>query len=167
MSAIRNVSAADAARICDIYNYYVEHTAITFEYTPVSVEEMQARIATTTADYPWLVYEEDGEIIAYAYAGHWKAREAYQYVLETTVYGAHTMTTKGVGTQLYQALMDVLDKRPGEQKIKALMGVIALPNDASIGLHKKMGFYEAGYFKQVGYKFDRWIDVVYYQKDLY
>lgn len=164
---IRAITPTDASAICDIYNYYVENTFISFEYEAVSIETMQSRIQATTAKYPWLVYEEQGEIIAYAYANLWKTREAYQHVLESTVYASHTNTVKGVGGKLYQALIEELKTQQGQNKVKALMGVIALPNDASIGLHKKMGFVEAGYFKEVGHKHDIWIDVAYYQKDLY
>lgn len=163
---IRPVTTQDAASICAIYNYYIDNTVISFEYDPVSEEEMKQRIINTTAKYPWIVYEEQGEIIAYAYAGLWKTREAYKHVLEVTVYASHEMTKKGVGTQLYQALIDDIEKNQDTRKVKSLMGVIAVPNDASTGLHKKMGFVEAGYFKEVGYKFDQWIDVAYYQKDL-
>lgn len=164
---IRSAKLTDASAICDIYNYYIKHTSISFEYEPVSVAAMQTRIKNTTAKYSWLVYEEQGEIIAYVYANLWKTREAYQFVLESTIYASHKMTTKGVGTKLYQALFDALDEYPEEQRIKSLMAVIALPNDTSIALHKKMGFVEAGYFKDVGNKFDDWIDVAYYQKLLF
>lgn len=164
---IRPVKKSDAAAICDIYNYYVDKTTISFEYQPVSLETMQDRIAATSSKYSWLVYEEQGEIIAYVYANVWKAREAYKYVLESTVYASHTIKTKGVGTKLYQALIEDIQGYPEDKKINALMAVIALPNDASVALHKKVGFYEAGYFKQVGKKFDQLIDVAYYQKDLF
>jgi len=164
---IRSVKKSDAAAICDIYNYYVDNTTISFEYQPVSIETMQSRIADTSSKYSWLVYEEQGEIIAYVYVNLWKAREAYQYVLESTVYTIHNMKTKGVGTKLYEALFEELKGYPEDKKIKALMAVIALPNDASVALHKKVGFREAGYFKQVGKKFDQRIDVAYYQKDLF
>lgn len=163
---IRPATSTDASAICDIYNHYIDNTIISFEYDRVSVETMQTRIENTIAKYPWLVYEEKGVIIAYAYANLWKAREAYQYILESTVYASHKMTTKGVGTRLYQALFDVIETNQENTRVKTLMGVIALPNKASVGLHKKMGFREAGYFKEVGFKFDQWIDVAYYQKDL-
>ena len=162
---IRPVTKADAVAICDIYNHYIDHTVISFEYDRVSTETMQQRIENTIAKYPWLVYEEQGVVIAYAYANLWKERKAYKHVLETTVYASHTMTTKGVGTELYQALFDWIEHQ-SPIKIKSLMGVIALPNDASVALHKKMGFVEAGYFKEVGFKFDQWIDVAFYQKFL-
>jgi len=162
---IRSVTLDDAASICSIYNYYVENTIISFEYETVSTDLMKERITSTITRYPWLVYEEEGEVIAYAYAGLWKSREAYKHVLETTVYVSQNSTSKGLGTLLYKALIDVF-KKDNKYKIKSLMGVIALPNEASVGLHKKMGFEEAGYFKEVGLKFDQWIDVVYYQKYL-
>jgi len=164
---IRPATINDAAAICNIYNYYIDNTFISFEYERVSIETMQSRIENTTADYPWLVYEEHGEIVAYVYANRWKAREAYRHILESTVYASHKLSTKGVGTKLYQALFDLIEKNQKHTKVKALMAVIALPNEASIALHKKVGFVEAGYFKQVGYKFDDWIDVAYYQKDLF
>lgn len=164
---IRPAKPSDALAICDIYNHYIDNTIISFEYERVSIETMQSRIINITAKYPWLVYEKKGKIIAYAYANSWKAREAYKHILEVTVYASHKMTTKGVGTNLYQALFDAIEADQQNTKVKALMGVIALPNDASVGLHKKIGFYEAGYFKQVGQKFNTWIDVAYYQKDLF
>ena len=164
---IRSATAKDASAICDIYNYYIDNSVISFEYEKVSVEAMQQRIETTTANFTWLVYEEQGEIQAYAYANLWKAREAYKHILELTVYASHNLTSKGVGTKLYQALIDTIKNYPDDKKIKSLMGVIALPNEASVALHKKMGFIEAGYFKEVGFKFDEWIDVAYYQKDLF
>jgi len=164
---IRPVTTADASVICDIYNHYIDNTVISFEYERVSVASMQTRIENTMAKFTWLVYEEQGEIIAYAYANLWKEREAYKHVLETTVYASHTMTTKGVGTKLYQALFDEIKSYPEKDNIKALIGVIALPNDVSVALHKKMGFVEVAYFKEVGRKFDQWIDVAFYQKDFY
>lgn len=163
---IRPITINDAPAICEIYNHYIDSTSISFEYDTVSIEVMQSRIEKTIAQYPWLVYEEQGEILAYVYANVWKAREAYKHVLESTVYASHKMTTKGVGTQLYQALFEAIEEKQEQTKVKALMAVIALPNDASIALHKKIGFVEAGYFKEVGYKFGKWIDVAYYQKDL-
>lgn len=162
---IRPVTKADAIEICDIYNHYIDNTVISFEYERVSIETMQQRIENTISKYPWFVYEEQGVIIAYAYANLWKEREAYKHVLETTVYASHKMTTKGVGTKLYQALFDWIENQ-STTPIKSLMGVIALPNDASVAFHKKTGFVEAGYFKEVGYKFDQWVDVAFYQKDL-
>lgn len=161
---IRAIKISDAQAICDIYNYYIENTVISFEYEKVSLDDMQTRISKITDKYPWLVYEEQGEVVAFVYANLWKARKAYQHTLESTVYASHKMSTKGIGTKLYQALFDALEN--DGSKVKALMAVIALPNEASIALHKRMSFTEAGLFKSVGYKFDQWVDVAYYQKTM-
>lgn len=164
---IRAITLQDAERICDIYNYYIEHSTSTFECEPVLVSEMQARIKNITQHYPWLVYEHQQQIHGYAYASLWKSREAYRHIAETTVYTAHNTSVKGMGTALYEALITALQQPKQSPKIKALIGVITVPNDASIGLHKKFGFSEAGYFTEVGNKFDQWIDVAYYQKKLF
>ncbi len=159
---IRPITINDAKSICDIYNHYVKNTVISFEEEIVSQTEMEERIIQVTSQYPWLVYEKDGLILAYAYAGQWKSRSAYRFVVEATVYARHDMTEKGVGTKLYKQLFLELDSR----LIRSIMGVIALPNDASIGLHEKFGFEKVAHFKEVGFKLDQWIDVGYWQKTL-
>lgn len=160
---IRSVTTDDAAAICEIYNYYIKNTCISFEYDSVSVEEMSRRISTTTESYPWIVYEEQGKIIAYAYANKYAVREAYKNTLEVTVYAANDSGTKGIGTKLYEHLFKILDETTAAH---SLMSVIALPNKASVGLHEKLGFEKASHFKEVGFKFDKWIDVGYWQKML-
>lgn len=155
---IRAVSVHDAEAICGIYNYYVENTAISFEQQPVSVPEMQKRIKKATL--PWLVYEKDKTAVGYAYASQWKERNAYRYTMETTVYVSQTAVGQQIGTQLYEALLLALRDFP----VHALIGVIALPNTASITLHEKLGFTKAAHFKEVGWKFNRWIDVGYWIK---
>ena len=159
---IRRVTEDDAEAICAIYNYYVENTVISFEDEIVSVDEMQTRIIVTTSEYPWFVYEHEGEVLAYAYAGLWKSRSAYRYTLEVTVYASATKTVSGVGTKLYEALLDELDN----SLVRSVMAVIALPNDVSVGFHEKMGFEKAAHFKEVGFKHEQWIDVGYWQKVL-
>lgn len=160
---IRPVNESDAASITAIYNYYVEHTLITFEENKISVDDMKLRIVKTSPPYPWLVYEHEGVIVAYAYAGLWKSRSAYRYTLENTIYGAVDMPQRlGIGTKLCEKLLEDLDT----QMVRSVMAVIALPNNASIGLHEKLGFEKVAHFKEVGYKFDKWIDVGYWQKIL-
>lgn len=146
--------------ICDIYNYYVENTVISFEEKRVSFEEMEERIACLISEYPWIVYEKDGIVLGYAYVGSWKARSAYRFTLECSVYTNHNKIEKGVGTQLYQQLFEELD----DSLVRSVMAVIALPNDPSIGLHEKMGFEKVAHFKEVGYKLGQWVDVGYWQK---
>lgn len=159
---IRPATKNDAAAICAIYNHYIENSVISFEYEQVSVEEMRNRIQTISAQYPYLVCEKEGKVVAYAYACLWKTREAYKHTLETTVYASQTKLAKGAGTKLYQKLFELLEGSSAH----VLMAVIALPNEASVALHEKMGFVQAGIFKEVGSKFHKWIDVGYWQKML-
>jgi phosphinothricin acetyltransferase len=157
---IRPVSENDVQDICNIYNYFVENTAISFEEKAISYNEMEQRISTLLIDYPWLVYEYKGKVVAYIYASKWKTRGAYKFTLESTVYLSSDYQGKGIGTKLYQALFDELATR----SVRSVMAVIALPNDASVGLHEKMGFEKVAHFKEVGYKHKEWIDVGYWQK---
>jgi L-amino acid N-acyltransferase YncA len=157
--SIRNVAAEDAAKICDIYNHYVRNTVITFEQQPVSVPEMQERIASYASAYAWLVAERDGQVLGYAYATRWRARAAYDHTVESTIYVADAARGSGVGRPLYMVLLDALRQR----SIHAVVGCIALPNPGSIALHEKCGFEKVAHFPQVGRKFDQWIDVGFWQ----
>jgi len=159
---IRPVTDADVQDICNIYNFFVENTAISFEEKIISYNEMEQRIATQSIDHPWLVYEDEGKVVAYAYATKWKVRSAYRFTLESTIYMSEDCSGKGIGTKLYQALFDELETR----SVRSVMAVIALPNAASVGLHEKMGFEKVAHFKEVGYKHKKWIDVGYWQKML-
>ena len=156
---IRPVTLADAAAICRIYDHYIARTVITFEEEPVSPAEMEQRIAAITPQYPWLVAEEEGVVMGYAYASTWRSRSAYRFVAETTVYLAPEAMGRGLGRSLYTALLASLRERG----FHAAMGVIALPNDTSVALHEKLGFFKAAHFPEVGWKFGRWVDVGYWQ----
>ncbi|NVK21101.1 MAG: N-acetyltransferase family protein [Kangiellaceae bacterium] len=157
---IRNVIEADASQIADIYNHYIENTIITFETAQVSSQEMANRIHETLAQsLPYLIIESDGQVLGYAYASKWKGRCAYRYSVEVTVYLSPTATGKGLGSRLYKELLNEL-KQLG---YRTAIGGIALPNPASIALHEKMGMEKVAHFKQVGFKFDEWIDVGYWQ----
>lgn len=156
---IRTVELRDAQSICDIYNYYVLNTTITFEEVAVSTEEMRKRIEKASGKYPWVVYEIEGKIAGYAYVTKWKARSAYRYTVESTVYVDENHKGKGIGTSLYKYLLREIENRD----FHSVIGVIALPNSGSIALHEKLGFKKAANFKEVGYKHQRWIDVGYWQ----
>ena len=157
---IRPAGQRDVAAIAAIYNHYIATTCITFETEPVSDEEMGARIDEThSSNLPWLIAEENGVVLGYAYASKWKGRCAYRYSAESTVYLGVASKGKGLGTSLYVALIDTLRERG----LHAVIGGIALPNDASIALHERLGFEKVAQFKQVGFKQDRWIDVGYWQ----
>lgn len=156
---IRTATSADAAAIAEIYNHYVRETVITFEETPVSTDEMARRMADIGARYPWLVFEYDRAVVGWAYATEWKTRSAYRFSVETTVYLADSHRGRGTGTALYEALIAELKAR----KLHSAVGIVALPNLASVALHEKLGFQKVGHFAEIGRKFDRWVDVGYWQ----
>lgn len=156
---IRRAITEDAAQICDIYNHYVQQTTITFEEQPVASEEMEQRISEVVKDLPWLVWEEDGTIRGFAYASKWKGRCAYRFSVESTVYVHPESQGRGMGSKLYQELLFHLR----DLGMHTVLAGIALPNEASIGLHKRFGFEKIAHFKEVGWKLQKWIDVGYWQ----
>ncbi len=157
---IRPASTDDAAQITAIYNPYVLETTISFEEKPVSASEMVSRILAVQAEnLPWLVAEQAGQIIGYAYATPWRVRAAYRHSVETTVYLTRTACGQGLGKLLYERLLAAL----GDSGKRAVIGGIALPNAASIALHERLGFKPVARFEQVGYKAGRWVDVGYWQ----
>ena len=151
---IRAAAVTDAAAIQAIYGPVVERTAISFEETAPTVAEMAARIAATLPMHPWLVCEEAGHVLGYAYAGSHKARAAYRWSVDVTIYIDATAHRSGVGRALYTVLFDLLAR----QNFHMAFAGIALPNPASIGLHEAMGFRPLGVYPQVGFKFGRWHD---------
>ena len=157
---VRHVAISDAASICSIYNNYVLGSTATFETESVSESDMGNRIRTTTEKYPWLVFENEGEVVGYAYATAWRQRAAYFNSVESTVYLREGFTGKGIGKQLYSELFHLLKRK----NIHVVIGGIALPNDTSIFLHEKLGFKKVAHFKEVGLKFGKWVDVGYWQK---
>lgn len=160
---IRAVEPRDAGVIAEIYNHYVRASVITFEEEPVEAAEVARRIAQVqSAHLPWLVAENRNRVIAYAYATPWKGRSAYRFSVEITVYVAPGHLGRGIGSLLYGELIPLLK----DQHIHAVMGGIALPNEASVALHEKFGFRKVGQFCEVGFKFNRWIDVAYWQRTL-
>lgn len=157
---IRAATPADAPAIADLYNYYVRETTITFAYDPVSGEEIAKRMdSVQSADLPWLVTEEDGVVVGFAYGAPYHWRSAYLHSVEISIYLRHGEQGRGVGGALFRALLDRLRELP----VHLVLSLIALPNDASIALHEQVGFTHAGTFTEVGRKFDRWIDVGHWQ----
>lgn len=157
---IRQVKKEDAYNIAKIYNYYIENTSVTFELKPVSTPEMEQRIEDAcNSGLPWLVAENNGHIIGYCYASKWKGRCAYRYSVEVTVYLDFSITSQGWGTMLYEQLLTQLKSL----QVHAVIGGIALPNEASVALHEKFGMKKVAHFKEVGRKFENWVDVGYWQ----
>jgi phosphinothricin acetyltransferase len=156
---IRPVTLEDAPQVAELYNYYVKNTHHTFEYEPLSLEEIEARINKITAVYPFLVAEENGEILGYSHAARFKLRQAYEHTSEVLIYVKNDAKKRGVGTALYMDLFDLLE----EMNIHVMIAGIALPNDSSVKFHERLGFTKAAHFKEIGYKLGRWFDVGYWQ----
>jgi L-amino acid N-acyltransferase YncA len=162
MTMIRPATASDAAALCELYNYYVANTVITFETEAVVEADMAHRIAEITVNYPWLVAEDKQGVVGYAYASRWRARAAYDKTVETTIYLRNGAAGSGIGRPLYEALIDALRKRG----FHALVGCITVPNPPSIAFHEKCGFAKVAHFPEVGNKFGKWVDVGFWQLTL-
>lgn len=157
---IRIIERKDIPKVMEIYRYYVEHTDISFEYTMPSLEEFTRRVTDISAKYPYLVAEEEGVIEGYAYAGTFKGRAAYDWAVEATVYVEQEQRGKGIGTALYEELEACLKK----QNIQNINACITYPNEGSISFHEKMGYKKAAHFEKCGYKFHRWLDMIWMVK---
>lgn len=159
---VRPVRRDDADAIASIYAHYVRESVITFEIDPPDAGEMASRIGNIVPLHPYLVAEEAGSVVGYAYAGRLYERAAYRWAAETTVYVAPDRHRRGIGRMLYQALLAEL----AAQGFMSAFGKITLPNPASVLLHETMGFRQAGVLAKVGYKRGAWHDVGIYQLDL-
>ena len=155
MALIRPVSAADAGQILAIYRPFVTETAVSFEFEPPDEGEMARRIGEITEKYPWLVWEEEGRLLGYAYASSHRSRAAYQWSVEVSVYVHADARRGGIARRLYSELFE----RLREQGYYNAFAGITLPNDASVGFHEAVGFTPIGVYPQIGYKFGRWHDV--------
>ena len=151
----RPCQPGDEAAIVEIYNHYISHTTITFEEVPLSALEMRQRIEACTQRYPWLVCESGGQLVGYAYATAWKARAAYRHTAESTVYVREGFGGQGVGKALYRSLLPLLK----DAGCHMVLACIAMPNEASVGLHEHLGFSQVAHYREVGRKFDQWLDV--------
>ena len=156
---IRKATIADANQICEIYNYYVLNTTVSFEEIEVTPADMADRISAVIATHPWIVYEENGIIIGYAYASKWRARSAYRFSVESSVYMRHDQKGKGIGTVLYRELIDQL-KNLG---VHTIIGGVAQSNPASTKLHEKFNFDKVATFREVGFKKEQWLETSYWQ----
>lgn len=166
---IRKADASDAAELVKIYEPYVQKTAITFEYEVPSVKEFAERIRSTLKKYPYLVAEVDGEIVGYGYASAFKERAAYDWAVEMSVYVKQEKRRMGVGRKLY----DFLEKILKQQNILNLNACIAYPisdneylTKDSVFFHKSMGYRLVGEFRQCGYKFGNWYNMVWMEKHI-
>ena len=159
---IRDAKPDDAKAILMIYAPYITDTCISFETEVPTTIEFTTRIENITKNYPYLVCEVDDKTVGFAYAARHRERAAYRYSADVSVYVSPEYQRQGIGSALYKQLFDLLR----EQKIYTVYAGITLPNDKSVGLHKFHGFDEIGVYKNVGYKFGRWLDVLWMEKQL-
>ncbi|MFE9243753.1 GNAT family N-acetyltransferase [Nocardiopsis sp. NPDC006938] len=159
---IRDATVTDAAACAAVYAPYVTDTSITFELVPPSSEEMARRITEAQRDHAWIVLEDEKGVLGYAYGGTFRTRAAYDRTCEVSVYLEHGRRRRGAGRALYSALMP----RLAERGMRTAVACMTLPNDASLGLRRAMGFEDVGVMRRVGRKFDAWHDVAWAQLDL-
>jgi L-amino acid N-acyltransferase YncA len=158
---IRLATPDDAEQVLAVYAPYC-HTPISFETEPPSAEEVRGRLAKVLGPYPWLLCEGGGEVLGYAYATRHRERAAYRWSVDTSVYVRQGRQRRGVGRALYTSLLAVL---PLQGYVNAYAGV-TLPNPASLGLHRAMGFEPVGVYERVGFKNGAWHDVAWFQRPL-
>ncbi len=157
---IREATFSDAGAIADIYNYYILNTVITFELDPITPQETIKRMEKYKEVGPYLVSEEDREVIGYAYVSKFRERPAYEHSVETSIYLKNGCGGKGLGKKLYAELLTQVALQR-----HTIIGGIALPNEASVRLHENCGFKKVAHFSEVGKKFGRWIDVGFWQRE--
>jgi len=159
---IRKVELKDAEEIVKIYNHYILNTVVTFEEEALTKADMEERIKEKTKSNPWIVFEEEGHILGYAYLGTFRERSAFRHTKESSIYLDKGVVGKGIGGKLYKELI----KLAKDYKVNVIIGVITLPNPASIVLHNKLEFERIGSFNEVGFKQDKWLDVDFWQKKI-
>jgi L-amino acid N-acyltransferase YncA len=159
---VRDAEERDAEACAAIYAPYVTDTAVTFETEPPTAARMAERIATAARTHAWLVLEDGGRVVGYAYGGPFKDRAAYRWSCEVSVYTERGRRRTGAGRALYGALLDRLAARG----FRTATAGMTLPNDASVGLHRAMGFEPVGTYRRIGWKHGTWHDVAWAQRTL-
>lgn len=167
MAVIRSAAIEDAEELLKIYSYYVENTAISFEYVAPTLDAFRNRILHTMERYPYLVLEDDGRIKGYAYAGVFKGRAAYDHCCEVTIYLDRDSKGKGYGRALYEALEDAL-RKDGIINLYACIGDPIVEDEYltknSERFHRRIGYTKVGEFHKCGYKFGRWYNMIWMEK---
>ncbi len=162
MPVVRDATAADAEACAAVYAPYVTDTVITFETEPPTAAQMADRITAARRSHAWVVLEDDGRVVGYAYGGPYKARPAYRWSCEVSVYLERGRRRTGAGRALYAALFD----RLAERGFRTAVAGTTLPNDASEALHRAMGFERVGVYRRIGWKHGSWHDVAVGQRTL-
>ncbi|MDN3666527.1 GNAT family N-acetyltransferase [Algibacter miyuki] len=159
---IRAVKHNDTEALRRIYNYYVLNTTVTFDEEPVSLADYTEKLNGIISHYPFLVFEENNEILGFAYGSKFRPKPAYNTTVESTVYVKHGEHGKQIGTQLYAKLLQLLKT----QNYRTVLGVLTIPNAGSVKLHENFGFTKVAHLKEVGFKFETWLDVGIFQLKL-
>ena len=159
---VRAATAADIQAMLEIYGPYVLNSTATFEYTVPSLEEFAARFDTITAQYPWLVWEEKGGILGYAYASAPYSRAAYAWCAEPSIYLRGDAKGRGIGTALYTVLEEILEK----QGYHILYALVTEENQESVAFHEKFSYQKRAFFPDCGLKFGRWLGLFWMEKRL-
>ncbi|HEV2888710.1 MAG TPA: GNAT family N-acetyltransferase [Jatrophihabitans sp.] len=159
---IRDAAETDAARCAAIYAPYVTETAISFETDPPTPQEMAQRISTAVGSHAWLVLEDSGRVVGFAYGAPFAPRAGYRWSCQVSVYLEHGRRRTGGGRALYDALIT----RLAERGFRTVLAGMTLPNDASEGLHRAMGFEPVGTYRRIGYKHGSWHDVAWVQRSI-
>lgn len=159
---IRTATLSDVPAILDIYAPYILNTAITFEYDVPTIAEFEQRFISITKDFPWLVWEEDGTVLGYAYAERPFVRAAYQWAADLAIYLAPEAQGKGIGRKLYEAVEDIIRR----QGYHLCYGVVTSANERSCKFHEAMGYHKAAEFPDCGLKFGAWYGTIWYEKRL-
>ncbi|MBO2526813.1 MAG: GNAT family N-acetyltransferase [Clostridiales bacterium] len=160
--SIRRAKPEDVPEMIAIYDHFVRNTAVSFEYETPTVEEFTCRLSEHITLYPWLVWEENGSVLGYAYAGKAFERAAYAWNAEISCYLAEEICGKGIGRKLYAAIEDIL-RRQGVRKVFA---VVTSANAPSVAFHKALGYRETVTYTEVGFKQGKWYDVIWLEKQL-
>jgi L-amino acid N-acyltransferase YncA len=162
VTLVRDATPEDGAACAAIYAPYVTGTAITFEYEPPTPAEMGERIAKAQKNHAWVVLEDDGRVVGYAYGGQHKERAAYRWACEISVYLEQGRRRGGAGRALYEALFERLVARG----FRTAVAGMTLPNPASEGLHRALGFEPIGVYRAIGWKHGAWHDVAWLQRSI-
>lgn len=160
--AIRRAEEKDVPAMLEIYGYYVRQTAVSFEYTVPTKEEFTKRLREHIAVYPWLVWEEDGRVLGYAYAGRAFERAAYAWNAEISCYLDASVHRKGIGRTLYAKIEEILK----QQGVTRVYAVVTSANAPSVAFHKAIGYREGPVYRRVGFKLGSWYDVIWLEKEL-
>ena len=157
---IRAATLQDVPAILDIYRPFILNTAITFEYDVPTLAEFEQRFLSITKEHPWLVWEENGKVLGYAYAEKTFTRAAYQWAADLAIYLAPEAQGKGIGRKLYKAVEDIIRK----QGYHLCYGVVTSANKKSCAFHEAMGYVKRAEFPDCGYKFGNWYGTIWYEK---